>query len=158
MPCSRKGVSNFVIRRVVPFQVAFRRFNRFVNGGGFHAARAPNAAIAATPCAPHYRAFHFLNVDRIAYTLSHVIQFLNFFGCHRAHLLRFNFENFEPKSGNVQQLNWPPVRRLNIPEDLVPHANRTTDRRAVCLMDCQMAEIGRVLLNRRTANPFRHQR
>ena len=30
---ARRGVSNFVIRYVVPFQVALGRINRFVNGG-----------------------------------------------------------------------------------------------------------------------------
>src|ERR1700731_1054271 len=70
------------------FQVVFRRINRSVNGGGFPTACTANAAIVAIPCAPHYRAFSFLDVDRIAYALSHVIQFLNLFGCHSTHLLR----------------------------------------------------------------------
>jgi hypothetical protein len=72
---------------VVPFQVTFRCVNRFVDRGSFFGARASNIALVAIPGTPHCIRIGFLHVDRIAHAFSHVIQFLNLFGCHHRYLL-----------------------------------------------------------------------
>ena len=58
----------------------------------------------AIPGTPHCIRIGFLHVDCIAYALSHIIQFLNLFGCHHRYLLRLDVRSFEPKSGRVQGL------------------------------------------------------
>jgi hypothetical protein len=41
----------------------------------------------AIPGTPHGALIGSFHVDRIAYALSHIIQFLNLFGCHHKYLL-----------------------------------------------------------------------
>jgi hypothetical protein len=47
----------------------------------------------AIPGTPHCALIGSLHVDRIAYALSHIIQFLNLFGCHHKYLLRLEASN-----------------------------------------------------------------
>jgi hypothetical protein len=81
-------LSHPMICGVVPFQVNFRRVNRFVDRDRFFGARAAHIAIVAIPGTPHCTPIGFLHVDSIAYAFSHIVQFLNFFGCHHRYLLK----------------------------------------------------------------------
>src|SRR6516165_3711153 len=69
----------------------------------------------AIPGTPFYAPFAFLDVYRVADSLSHVVQFLNFFRCcHNAHLLQlFNEKSAEMRDRQMRMMGKAQLTQKN---------------------------------------------
>jgi hypothetical protein len=73
----------FVIRSVMPFEIASGPFNSFVNGLCRFAGRAANVAFVTIPCTPHTAALFLFDMNRIPDTPFGIIVLMDFFDRHR---------------------------------------------------------------------------